>query len=132
VAAFPDVAITSIGPASGMLDVARTAVPGADFVDGTAEDLSITAGSVDLVVIMSFHHWHDQRQSVSEVAQVLSEDGTLLLRDLVASFWTSPFVSLAGGRSRMQTLEELTALLRSAQVDIRRSIPVRRTAGVVR
>jgi hypothetical protein len=44
-----------IDPASGMRDVARTAVPGADFVDGMAEDHRITAGSAALVVTtMSF------------------------------------------------------------------------------
>ena len=132
-AAFPDADIIGIDPAPGMLDVARSAVPGADFVDGTAEDLPITTGSVDLVVTtMSFHHWHDQRQGVSEVGRVLREDGRFLLCDPVTRFWTSPIVSLAGARSRIHTTDELTALLRQAHLNVRESIPVHRTMGVVR
>ena len=132
-AAFPDAVITGIDPASGMLDVARASVPGADFVAGTAEDLPIATGSVDLVVTtMSFHHWHDQRQGVSEAARALREGGTFLLCDLVARRWMLPLVSLAGARRRVHTIDELTGLLRSAQLNVRESAPVHRTLGVVR
>jgi ubiquinone/menaquinone biosynthesis C-methylase UbiE len=132
-AASPDADIMGIDPAPGMLDVARAAVPGADFVDGRAEDLPTATGFADLVVTtMSFHHWHDQHQGVSEVGRVLCEDGTFLLCDPVTRFWTSPFVSLAGARSRIHTTDEVPALLRQAHLNVRESVPVHRTMGVVR
>ena len=83
---WPDAKVTGVDPAEGMIQKARQLMPEATFIVGPAEHLAFPDSSFDLVVsTVSFHHWSDQLQGVSEVRRVLRNGGHVILADTVLS-----------------------------------------------
>jgi ubiquinone/menaquinone biosynthesis C-methylase UbiE len=87
--------------------------PRVRFVQGTAEELPVPDGSVDLVIsTTSFDHWADQRAGLAECARVLAPGGYLVLSDLF-SVWLAP--TLVGRRrGKARTKRRATALITGA------------------
>ena len=83
------------------------------FAEGTAEQLPLPDGSVDLVIsTTSFDHWADQRAGLAECARVLAPGGHLVLSDLF-SVWLAP--TLVGRRrGKARTKRRATALISGA------------------
>ena len=95
--------LTGVDAAPDMVRVAREA--GDDqrvrFVEGTAEDLPLPDGSVDLVIsTTSFDHWADQRAGLAECARVLAPGGHLVLSDLFSVWLTPTLVGSRRGKAR--------------------------------
>jgi ubiquinone/menaquinone biosynthesis C-methylase UbiE len=88
---------------------------------GEAEALPLPDASIDLAIsTISFHHWHDQKAGVREIARVLRPEGYFALADLSYPGWSTPvFRSLrfhsaaqfreifAGAGLRVQTQQPL-------------------------
>jgi ubiquinone/menaquinone biosynthesis C-methylase UbiE len=107
--------LTGVDAAPEMVRVASEA--GGDsrvrFIQGTAEELPVPDGSVDLVIsTTSFDHWADQRAGLAECARVLAPGGHLVLSDLF-SVWLAP--TLVGRRrGKARTKRRATALITGA------------------
>jgi len=79
----PEARLVGVDAAPGMIDVARSLTPGAEFHIAPAERLPLPDGSADVVLTtISFHHWQDQALGVREAARVLREGGRFILADL--------------------------------------------------
>jgi ubiquinone/menaquinone biosynthesis C-methylase UbiE len=80
------------------------------FLVGTAEQLPLADGSVDLVIsTTSFDHWADQRAGLAECARVLAPGGHLVLSDLF-SIWLTPTL-LGSRRGKARTRRRATRLI---------------------
>ena len=107
--------LTGVDAAPEMVRVASEA--GGDsrvrFIQGTAEELPVPDGFVDLVIsTTSFDHWADQRAGLAECARVLAPGGHLVLSDLF-SVWLAP--TLVGRRrGKARTKRRATALITGA------------------
>jgi ubiquinone/menaquinone biosynthesis C-methylase UbiE len=130
--AYPAARLVGVDPAPGMARVAarRHRV---SAVVGTAEDLPVRAGSIDLLLTtVSFHHWRDQRRGLAELGRLLAaETGYLLLADVTLTGWARPFATLARVRDRVHTGPELDAMLREAGLRPRGRVPVPDLGGLV-
>jgi ubiquinone/menaquinone biosynthesis C-methylase UbiE len=88
-ARFPDAILTGVDAAPGMVKQASASNPAGGsirFQQATAEDLPFPSATFDLVFsTMTFHHWHDQRKGMAEVARVLTPRGRWLLADFMAT-----------------------------------------------
>jgi MOSC domain-containing protein YiiM/SAM-dependent methyltransferase len=73
------VRVLAIEPVPAMRDRLRTAVPGVDLLDGTAEAIPLPSGAVDAVVVAQAFHWFDPVRALSEIHRVLRPDGVLAL-----------------------------------------------------
>ncbi len=113
-ARWPQAHLYGVDPAAGMIAQARRVSPVAEYSVGSAEDLPLEAGTVDLAVsTMSFHHWADQQQGVREIARVLRPGGFFCLADhsmLLARFW----------RERVRSPWEIRAMMTRAGLAVRR------------
>lgn len=69
----------AVEPAPGMLKLLRHRVPQARALAGTAEDLPLPDGSVDLVAAGQAFHWFDDERALPELARVLRPGGELAL-----------------------------------------------------
>jgi ubiquinone/menaquinone biosynthesis C-methylase UbiE len=80
---WPAARLLGVDPAERMLDVARSAVPGADLRLAAAERLPFAAGSVDVVFsTTSFGQWTDQVAGLREVGRVLAPGGRAYVAEL--------------------------------------------------
>lgn len=62
--------------------VAARANDRVQIVDGTAEDTTVAAGSIDAAwAVNTMHHWTDLEAGIAELARVLAPGGRLLLVD---------------------------------------------------
>jgi ubiquinone/menaquinone biosynthesis C-methylase UbiE len=117
-----------------MLDLARQAVPDADFRLGDLTALPVETGSVDLVVCaLALSHCEDIARPVSELARVLRPGGHLVISDF------HPFQLLLGGnaffldgkgragfvRSFAHTCEEYFAAFTAACLQVTRCLEPR-------
>jgi SAM-dependent methyltransferase len=75
-AGVPTVAVE---PAPGMLKVLKHVVSRAGVLAGSAEDLPLPDGSVDLVAVGQAFHWFDLDRALPELARVLRPGGRLAL-----------------------------------------------------
>jgi ubiquinone/menaquinone biosynthesis C-methylase UbiE len=86
---FPAARLEGVDASEGMIEQARlSAAAGSriSFQLGTAEHLPFPERLFDLVFsTMTFHHWADQRQSIAEVARVITPAGRWILADFVAT-----------------------------------------------
>ena len=86
---FPAAQLVGVDAAIEMVRRAEAAVPAGttiQFQQATAEELPFSNAQFDLVFsTLTFHHWHDQRQGVAEVARVLAPGGRWLLADFIAA-----------------------------------------------
>jgi SAM-dependent methyltransferase len=76
--------VTGLEPIPAMLAHRRTVAPCARFVIGQAERLAFAAGSFDLVTAAGSLNYADLPAALTEIARVLTRDGTFLLYDFSA------------------------------------------------
>lgn len=69
----------AVEPMAGMRTQLRRAVPGVVTVAGTAEQLPLRSGSVDVVTVAQAFHWFDAERASRELRRVLALDGALVL-----------------------------------------------------
>jgi ubiquinone/menaquinone biosynthesis C-methylase UbiE len=84
---FPGAELVGVDAAIEMVKQAEASFPSGvaiRFQQATAEELPLQAAVFDLVFsTLTFHHWHDQRKGIAEVARVLAPGGRWLLADFV-------------------------------------------------
>jgi SAM-dependent methyltransferase len=71
--------VVAVEPVAGMRDRLAAALPGAEVLDGTAEDLPLSDVSVDAVTVAQAFHWFDAPVALAEIRRVLRPDGHLFL-----------------------------------------------------
>lgn len=76
--------VVAVEPSAGMRERLVAAVPAARVVDGTAEEIPLDDGSVDLVAVGQAFHWFDTGPALGEIARVLRTGGWLAL------LWNEP------------------------------------------
>jgi ubiquinone/menaquinone biosynthesis C-methylase UbiE len=80
---WPDAQLIGVDPAEGMVEKARFLMSSATFCVGMAESLPLPDASADFVFsTMSYHHWVDQVEGVSEITRILRPKGHLFLADI--------------------------------------------------
>ena len=90
---WPNARLVGVDAAEKMIEQTRKLFPEAEFKVGMAEDLPLSSNSIDLAFsTLSFHHWENQAKGVTEVARVLSPQGTFLLADVAIPGWMRFFV----------------------------------------
>ncbi|MGD0083332.1 MAG: class I SAM-dependent methyltransferase [Acidimicrobiales bacterium] len=79
----PQLALFGLDRSAGMLNAARQARAPLNLVRGAAEALPFPNESFDVVTsTLSFHHWSDQPEALSEVRRVLRPGGAFALADV--------------------------------------------------
>ena len=131
---FPSAALEGIDAAAGMVRHAQAVLPARSrirFQVATAERLPFANGQFDLVFsTMTFHHWDDQRGSISEVARVLKPGGRWLLADFVADGFMR-YVRRALRLKQFPERGQLEAMLRPAGLRVMDERKVRGLRGQV-
>ena len=69
--------LIAVEPVPGMRDQLRTAVPGVEVIEGTAEHLPFGDQSIDAVLVAQAFHWFDVEVAAAEIARVLVPGGGL-------------------------------------------------------
>lgn len=69
--------VLAVEPSEPMLAVLRANMPDAEALLGTAEDIPVEDGSVDVVVVAQAFHWFDRASACAEIARVLTPGGLL-------------------------------------------------------
>lgn len=71
--------VTAVEPVAAMRARFSARFPGAPIVDGTAENLPLDDGSIDLVTVAQAFHWFDAVPALDEIGRVLVPGGWLAL-----------------------------------------------------
>jgi SAM-dependent methyltransferase len=71
--------VTAIEPLPEMLERLQHAVPGADAVAGSAEQIPLSDESADVVVCAQAFHWFDRQAALAEIARILRPGGRIAL-----------------------------------------------------
>jgi SAM-dependent methyltransferase len=71
--------VLAVEPVPGMRAELTAAVPDVRVLDGTAEEIPVPDGSVDVVTVAQAFHWFDAPQALAEIARVLRRDGRVAL-----------------------------------------------------
>ena len=86
---FPGARLVGVDAAIEMVKQAEASLPAGiaiRFQQATAEELPLPDGEFDLVFsTLTFHHWHEQRRGIAEVARVLAPGGRWLLADFIVA-----------------------------------------------
>jgi SAM-dependent methyltransferase len=93
--------VIAVEPSAGMREELRRAVPGAAVMAGTAEEIPLAAGTVDVVIVAQAWHWVDPALAVPEVARVLAPGGRLALlwnRRVEDEQWVADLSTIIGSR----------------------------------
>jgi ubiquinone/menaquinone biosynthesis C-methylase UbiE len=69
--------VVAVEPVAEMRRVLREAVPAAEALEGTAEELALADGAADAVTAAAAFHWFDRRRALPELARVLRPRGRL-------------------------------------------------------
>jgi SAM-dependent methyltransferase len=69
--------VLAVEPVPGMRGYLAQTAPGARALAGTAEQIPLTDGSVDLVTVAQAFHWFDTGAAAREIHRVLKRDGGL-------------------------------------------------------
>jgi SAM-dependent methyltransferase len=72
-------AVVAVEPVAAMRGQLSAAVPDVEVLDGTAEELPLPDGSVDVVTVAQAFHWFDHQAALAEIRRVLRSDGALAL-----------------------------------------------------
>lgn len=90
--------VIGVDPSAKMLNQAREKRQGlgVHYSRGTAEDIPLVDGAVDLIFMsMSFHHFRDRERAARECRRVLRVDGTVVVRtgtrEQIAAYPYVPF-----------------------------------------
>ena len=76
---FPVARLVAVEPVAEMRAALPLCAPGAEVLDGTAEDIPLPSGSADAVVVAQAFHWFADAEAVREIARVLKPRGALLI-----------------------------------------------------
>jgi SAM-dependent methyltransferase len=93
--------VIAVEPSAGMREELRRAVPGIPVLAGTAEQIPLADGTVDLVIAAQAWHWVDPERAVPEVARVLAPGGRLALmwnRRVEDEGWVADLSTIIGSR----------------------------------
>jgi SAM-dependent methyltransferase len=93
--------VIAVEPSAGMREQLRRAVPGVPVLGGTAEQIPLAGGTVDLVLVAQAWHWVDPARAVPEVARVLAPGGRLGLlwnRRVEDEPWVADLSTIIGSR----------------------------------
>lgn len=71
--------VIAVEPVAGMRRVLACHVPDVEVIDGTAENIPLSEGSVDLVSVGQAFHWFDVPAALTEIHRVLRQEGWLAL-----------------------------------------------------
>jgi SAM-dependent methyltransferase len=71
--------VLAVEPLAEMREQLREAVPAAEVVTGTAEQLPLETASADAVTVGQAFHWFDAERATAEIARVLAPGGALAL-----------------------------------------------------
>jgi ubiquinone/menaquinone biosynthesis C-methylase UbiE len=123
----PQARIISVDPSNEMLHIAGENASKAGLLDyearlGTAEEIPLESGAVDLLVSQSsFHEWEDPQKGLAEIYRVLKPGGSLILKDYNLA-WLSGWKRKLLGRLHHLDMfkfgtEEVAVLLRDAGFD---------------
>ena len=86
---FPGARLVGVDAAIEMVKQAEASLPAGiaiQFQQATAEELPLPDDEFDLVFsTLTFHHWHEQRRGIAEVARVLAPGGRWLLADFIVA-----------------------------------------------
>lgn len=69
--------VIAVEPSEPMLAVLRANLPDAEGLLGTAEQIPVSDGSVDVVVVAQAFHWFDRGSACAEISRVLRAGGLL-------------------------------------------------------
>jgi SAM-dependent methyltransferase len=69
--------VTAVEPSEGMREQLTSVLPGVTALAGTAEQIPLSSGAVDAVLVAQAWHWVDPPRAVPEVARVLAPGGRL-------------------------------------------------------
>jgi SAM-dependent methyltransferase len=69
--------VIAVEPVAAMRSFLAEVCPGADVLDGTAEDLPLGTGSVDAITVAQAFHWFDGPRALASFARVLRPAGGL-------------------------------------------------------
>ncbi|WP_311245014.1 class I SAM-dependent methyltransferase [Microbacterium sp. WCS2018Hpa-23] len=69
--------VIAVEPSSAMLDVLRAKLPTAEAMQGSAEQIPVGDGGVDVVTVAQAFHWFDREAACAEIARVLVAGGAL-------------------------------------------------------
>jgi SAM-dependent methyltransferase len=71
--------VVAVEPGARMLEQLRTAVPGAEAHEGSAESIPLPVASVDAAFAGQAFHWFDRAQALAELHRVVRPGGGLAL-----------------------------------------------------
>jgi SAM-dependent methyltransferase len=71
--------VVAVEPAAAMRDVLASMVPGAEVLEGVAEQLPLPDASIDAAVVGNAFHWFDGDVALRELARVLRPGGGLAI-----------------------------------------------------
>jgi SAM-dependent methyltransferase len=71
--------VVAVEPLAEMREQLTRAVPGAELVDATAEQMPLEAASADAVTVGQAFHWFDETAAAAEIVRVLRPGGALAL-----------------------------------------------------
>jgi SAM-dependent methyltransferase len=93
--------VIAVEPSPGMRAELHRAVPGVPVQAGTAEQIPLADGTVDMVIVAQAWHWVDPERAVPEVARVLAPGGRLALlwnRRVEDEEWVADLSTIIGSR----------------------------------
>ena len=93
--------VTGVDASEAMLAQARNAIPGAEFVQGTAENLPFQAGQFDVAISAQAFHWFNRAKALAEIERVLRRGG------MVAIWWKHLMAQDTVGEIRRETFQSL-------------------------
>jgi SAM-dependent methyltransferase len=88
--------VIAVEPLDDMRRLLEHAVPDAEAVTGTADEIPVEDGAVDAVFVAEAFHWFDTREAVAEMARVIRPGGGLALMWNVHSFDNVPWTAAVG------------------------------------
>ena len=71
--------VIAVEPVAEMRETLARVLPAVEALDGTAEEIRLADGTVDVVIVAQAFHWFDADKALSQIARVLVPGGGLAL-----------------------------------------------------
>lgn len=119
-AAAPEITIHGLDYSAEMVRRSRERLPGADIVEGDAENMPLPDESFDGVSChMSIHHYPHPEKALSEMHRILTKNGIVLINDLTGPKWlirlmNKSFKHWNTGDHAIYPRKEMESMLRTA------------------